>query len=72
MECDIDLVDILRIPRELITSHEFETKCFHGEGSVRDLCAGEYFTLEGHPEIDRHPPQEREFVVTAMRIAARN
>ncbi|MGH8853094.1 MAG: type VI secretion system Vgr family protein, partial [Telluria sp.] len=52
--------------------HEFDTKCFHGEGSVRDLCAGEYFTLVGHPEIDTHPEAERDFVVTAVWMEAEN
>ena len=52
--------------------HEYAAKYFHGEGTVRDLCAGEYFTLRGHPEIDTHPPAERDFVVTAMRVAAVN
>ncbi|QGZ40144.1 type VI secretion system secreted protein VgrG [Pseudoduganella flava] len=52
--------------------HDFETKCFIGEGSVRDFRAGEYFELTGHPEIDRHPQMEREFVVTELHITAKN
>jgi type VI secretion system secreted protein VgrG len=55
-----------------MTRHDFESKCFHGEGSVRDLCAGEYFTLSGHPEVDRHPREERDFVVTALQVNAQN
>jgi type VI secretion system secreted protein VgrG len=52
--------------------YEYEAKCFHGEGSVRDFTVGEWFSLEGHPEIDTHPDKEREFVVTAQHIAAQN
>ncbi len=52
--------------------HEYEAKCFHGESGVRDLCVGEWFRLEGHPEIDTHPDGEREFVVTELALAAEN
>lgn len=52
--------------------HEYEAKCFHGESGVRDLCVGEWFRLEGHPEIDTHPDDEREFVVTELALAAEN
>lgn len=50
----------------------YAAKCFHGEGGVRDLAVGEWFRLQGHPDIDTHPDPEREFVVTAQDIAARN
>lgn len=52
--------------------YEYQAKCFHGEGAVRDLAVGEWFSLEGHPEIDTHPVKEREFIVTAQHIAAQN
>jgi type VI secretion system secreted protein VgrG len=52
--------------------HEYESKCFHGEGSVRSLCVGEWFALSGHAEIDTHPQQEREFLVTQLEVAAEN
>lgn len=45
---------------------------FHSESSVRDLRAGEYFTLTGHPEVDRHPHEERDFVITALQGNAQN
>lgn len=50
--------------------HEYESKCFNGESGVRDLCVGEWFRLDGHPEIDTHPADEREFVVTELSVAA--
>jgi len=64
---DLCLLGLLRMNR-----HDYESKCFHGEGSVRDLCAGEYFTLSGHAEIDSHPAGERDFVVTALQVTAHN
>ncbi|OEZ60228.1 phage-related baseplate assembly protein [Janthinobacterium sp. HH103] len=52
--------------------HDYESHCFHAEGSVRDLCPGEYFSLAEHPDIDALPPAERDFVVTALQVAAQN
>jgi type VI secretion system secreted protein VgrG len=67
-----DLNDMVTLGQLRIDRHDFDSKCFHGEGSVRDFCAGEYFALEGHPEIDKHPHQEREFVITELRVHAVN
>ena len=67
-----DVEDHWRLGQVRMSRHEFETKCFQGEGSVRDFCAGQYFTLEGHPEIDRHPAPERDFVITELTVAADN
>jgi type VI secretion system secreted protein VgrG len=67
-----DVDDLCRLGKLHMSRHDFESKCFHGEGSVRDLCAGEYFTLSGHPEVDRHPREERDFVVTALQVNAQN
>ena len=52
--------------------HEYESKCFYGEGSVRALCVGEWIALTGHHEIDTHPPKEREFIVTRLEVDAEN
>jgi type VI secretion system secreted protein VgrG len=67
-----DVEDHWRLGQVRMNRHEFETKCFHGEGSVRDFCAGEYFSLSGHPEIDTHPESERDFVITELHLAAQN
>jgi len=50
--------------------HEYESKYFDGESGVRDLRVGEWFRLDGHPEIDSHPEEEREFVITDLSVAA--
>ena len=65
-------LDLLAISDALVAYHEFVAKCFHGEGTVRDLAVGEWFGLTGHPEIDKHQPEGREFVVTAQRIDTTN
>ncbi|HBI67866.1 MAG TPA: type VI secretion system tip protein VgrG [Massilia sp.] len=67
-----DVEDSWRLGQLRMQRHEFEAKCFHGEGSVRDFCAGQYFTLQGHPEIDTHPAPERQFVITELQVSARN
>ncbi|MYM36807.1 type VI secretion system tip protein VgrG [Duganella sp. FT94W] len=67
-----DNEDLFRFGQLRMSRHDYESKCFHGEGSVRDLCAGEYFTLAEHPEVDQHPPEERDFVVTALQVMAQN
>jgi type VI secretion system secreted protein VgrG len=67
-----DNEDLCKLGLLRMTRHDYESKCFHGEGSVRDLCAGEYFTLADHPEVDEHAGEERDFVVTALRVAAQN
>jgi type VI secretion system secreted protein VgrG len=52
--------------------HEYEAKFFQGEGSDRNMCCGQWNAVTGHPEIDSHPDEEREFVITELRIEAEN
>lgn len=52
--------------------HEYKGKCFYGESGVRDLRVGEWFGLAGHPEIDLHPVDERQFVITELSVVAEN
>lgn len=64
--------ELYRQGRLRMQRKELDAKRFTGEGSVRDFRAGEYFTIKGHPEIDRHPATERDFVITSIDIRARN
>lgn len=64
--------DHLDLTAARMAGHDYAAKSFHGEGTVRDLRVGEWITLEGHPEIDRHDDDARQFIVTAFRLAARN
>lgn len=52
--------------------HDLESKCFFAEGGLRDIGPGEYFNLNGHPELDRHAESERRFLVIGQHIMARN
>ena len=52
--------------------HEYEAKFFQGEGSDRNMCCGQWNTVTGHPEIDTHPDDEREFVITELHVEAEN
>ncbi len=52
--------------------NEYESKFFRGEGGDRNTFVGQWRRLDSHPEIDTHPPEEREFVVTELRVEAEN
>jgi type VI secretion system secreted protein VgrG len=67
-----DYQDYCALGEVRMARHDYEAKCFRGEGSVRDFCVGEYITLTGHPEIDTHPKEERDFVITELRVLAVN
>jgi type VI secretion system secreted protein VgrG len=67
-----DSDDYRKLGELRIQRHEYEAKCFYGEGGVRDLCVGEWFRLDGHPDIDTHPDHEREFVLTELSLVAEN
>jgi type VI secretion system secreted protein VgrG len=67
-----DADDYWRLGQLRMARHEYLSKCFHGAGSVRDFCAGEYFVLAGHPEIDRHAEEDRAFVITDVHVDAHN
>ena len=64
--------DYRQLARARIQRHEYEAKCFHGEGSDRNMRVGEWNAISGHPEIDTHPAAEREFVITALQVEADN
>ena len=64
--------DLCQLGQVAMHRHDLESKCFHGEGSVRDFCVGEYFELEGHPEIDAHANGEREFIISALQMTVSN
>ncbi|WP_374581600.1 type VI secretion system Vgr family protein [Pseudoduganella sp.] len=67
-----DYDDLCQLGELAMKRHDFDSKCFYGEGSVRDMCVGEYFTLEGHPEVDSHYGKECDFVVTSMQVTLTN
>lgn len=64
--------DYQRLGDVRMKRHEYDAKSFSGESGVRDFCVGEWFTFAGHPEIDMHLADEREFVLTELLVSAEN
>lgn len=64
--------DLDALARQGMARSDFEAKCYHVESAVRDCGAGEYFGLDGHPDIDSHPEAERQFVILSQHITAQN
>ena len=64
--------DYKRLSDLRMKRHEYDAKKFYGESGVRSFCVGEWFTLDGHAEIDQHPADEREFVLTELSVSAEN
>lgn len=67
-----DSDELYRLGLSRMRRKELDAKCFIGEGTVRDFCVGQYFTMANHPEVDGHPVSERDFVITALEVRARN
>jgi type VI secretion system secreted protein VgrG len=67
-----DTTDYRDLGKLRMQRHEYEAKCFYGEGGVRGFCVGEWFRLDGHTEIDSHVDDEREFVLTELWLSAEN
>ncbi len=66
-ESIVDRFGLLHIQR-----HEQQSKCFIGQGNVRELQVGQWFELNGHAEIDTHPEAERQFVISELWFEAEN
>lgn len=64
--------DLVSLGQLAMQRHDYESKCFTGEGAVRAFRAGEYFCFEDHPEIDEHEASDKEFVLTSLQIASHN
>ena len=67
-----DADDHRRLAALRMQHHDYEAKFFQGESGVRDLCVGEWIRVVGHAEIDTHRRDEREFVITELRVDAEN
>jgi uncharacterized protein involved in type VI secretion and phage assembly len=69
---DPDAMDrYARLRQEATDRHK---KTFHGQGNVRQLRAGEWFELTGHPQLSGYEqgPEQREFVVEKLTLVAHN
>ncbi len=66
------LSDFTRLSDLRLLGHAFAAKCYVAESNVRALPAGAWFGLTGHPQIDTHPPEQREFLVLDVTHCAEN
>jgi type VI secretion system secreted protein VgrG len=64
---DYRSLGLLRMQRK-----EYEAKLFQGESGDRDMRVGQWRRMDGHPEIDNHTEEERQFVCTELRVEAEN
>ncbi|MGF6275280.1 type VI secretion system secreted protein VgrG [Massilia sp. UYP11] len=64
---DYRSLGVLRMQRK-----EYEAKFFQAESGDRDMRVGQWRRMDGHPEIDSHPADQREFVCTELRVEAEN
>jgi len=64
---DYRALGLLRIQRK-----EYEAKYFQGESSDRDMQVGQWRRMDGHPEIDSHTDEQRNFVCTELHVEAEN
>jgi len=64
--------DLSALAQQAMARSDFESKCYHAEGGLRACAAGEYFGLDGHPDLNEHTEEEREFVVLSLQIIAQN
>lgn len=63
---------LARYARLRQAAHDRAKKSFHGAGNVRELKAGEWFRLTGHPDHSGDAPEQAEFVVTRLEFTATN
>jgi len=58
--------------RQAMQAREGWAKRFEGSGTVRAFRAGTWFTLQDHPGHDGDAPQDRDFVLLRVELAAQN
>lgn len=61
-----------QLARQHLEMLEANAKVFQGQGNVRALCLGRWFTLEGHYAHQDDPASERQFLVTSISHSGRN
>lgn len=64
--------DLCGLAQQAMRRSDFESKCYYAEGGIRSSSAGEYIGLDGHPDLDAHPEEEREFIILRQHFIAQN
>lgn len=64
--------DYDRLTKARMLSHELRAASVDAASGVRDLAVGRWFELTGHPEVDTHPQEQRQFMVTSLHHRGEN
>ncbi|MFL9950158.1 type VI secretion system Vgr family protein [Paraburkholderia agricolaris] len=64
--------DYERVSKARMLAHELRSANVDAVSGVRDLAVGRWFELTGHPEVDTHPQEERQFIVTTLHHRGEN
>ncbi|WP_338770869.1 type VI secretion system Vgr family protein [Massilia sp. METH4] len=64
--------DLGALAQQAMARSDFESKCYHAEGGLRSCAAGEYFRLDGHPDLAEHTEEERDFVILSLQFIAQS
>jgi len=66
------LADYDRISMARMLAHEARAHKIDGVSGVRDLAVGRWFALTEHPQVDKLPAEQRQFIVTNLHHRGEN
>ncbi|NNP70473.1 type VI secretion system Vgr family protein [Acinetobacter sp. Ac_5812] len=63
---------IEKLNQQIGQYHDLQAKQFVANSTVRDAHVGYWFELTGHPEIDQHQGDDKQFLITAKQFYSQN
>ncbi|WP_023269986.1 contractile injection system protein, VgrG/Pvc8 family, partial [Acinetobacter gyllenbergii] len=63
---------IEKLNQQIGQYHDLQAKQFVANSTVRDAHVGYWFELAGHPEIDQHQGDDKQFLITAKQFYSQN
>ncbi|UUM26250.1 type VI secretion system tip protein VgrG [Acinetobacter colistiniresistens] len=63
---------IEKLNQQIGQYHDLQAKQFVANSTVRDAHVGYWFELSGHPEIDQHQGDDKQFLITAKQFYSQN
>ncbi|OEY95503.1 type VI secretion system protein [Acinetobacter proteolyticus] len=63
---------IERFNQQIGQYHDLKSKQFVANSTVRDAHVGYWFELKGHPEIDQHQGDDKQFLIIAKQFYSQN
>ncbi|QHH94956.1 type VI secretion system tip protein VgrG [Acinetobacter gyllenbergii] len=63
---------IERFNQQIGQYHDLQAKQFVANSTVRDAHVGYWFELKGHPEIDQHQGDDKQFLIIAKQFYSQN